>query len=207
MGFGFKSTSGGDFNQVMRYDARSGRIFRDDRGPDGKIAIDITNTFAAIVDFEQVEVGWMHFAAGSAPDFRMVPIGQDKGLPPSPDHKEGVRIMLKLGKSCGGDVRELATTAKSAISGLEEVYDAYLAEAAQHPGKLPVIKCVETKPITVKSPKQSTTNYQPVFKITGWQDRPADLPLKAAANPAPQQPVASPAAAVQQQEVEEADFG
>ena len=187
MGFGFKigSGEGGDFANVVRYDARAGRFFRDDRGPDGKNAVDITNAFAAVADFEQLEVGWMLFTAGAAPDFRMVAFGQDPGAKPTPDHRMGVRVMLKLSKACGGDVRELSASASVTLAGLEECFDAYQAQAAQNPGKLPVIKCVETRPVTSKGRQQSSTNYQPVFAITAWVDRPADLPIKSAAPPAP----------------------
>ena len=185
MGFGINYSKGdGDFANVVRYDARAGRIFRDDRGPDGKNPVDITNTFSDAADFAQLEVGWMLFAAGSAPDFRMVPFGTDPGQKPTPDHRMGVRVMLKLSKACGGDVRELSASASTTLAGLEEVFDAYQAEAGKHLGKLPVIKCIETRPITSKGRQQSSTNYQPVFAIVQWVDRPADLPLRDEA-PAP----------------------
>jgi len=186
MGFGITYSKGdGDFANVVRYDARAGRFFRDDRGPDGKNPVDITNTFSAVADFAQLEVGWMLFAAGAAPDFRMVPFGTDPGQKPTPDHRMGVRVMLKLSKACGGDVRELSASASTTLAGLEECFDAYQAEAAKHPGKLPVIKCIETRPITSKGRQQSSTNYQPVFAIVQWVDRPADLPLRDAPAPAP----------------------
>src|SRR6186997_3068713 len=120
-GFSTEPSAGGDFTPIVKYDARAGRVFRVDREQtaDGFASnpVDITSTFKAVVDFENVETGWMDFPPGSAPSFALVLLSSlDKGgsLPdrPSVKHKNGVRFLLKLNKACGGDkpVRELAGT-------------------------------------------------------------------------------------------------
>ena len=73
-GFSTEPTSG-DFLPIIKYDARAGRFFRIDRGANGNEPVDITDSFAAVFDFENVEVGWMNFS-GPQPDFKLVPMGK-----------------------------------------------------------------------------------------------------------------------------------
>ena len=89
--------------------------------------------------FENVETGWMDFPPGCGAVVRADPAGGlAKGgtLPdrPGAKHKNGIRFMLKLNKTCGGDkpVRELAGTSKAFLAGVEEVYERVLrSERAQ----------------------------------------------------------------------------
>jgi hypothetical protein len=123
--FGFSLETGGnaDIIPVVKYDARSGRLFRNDRidvgGQYTTEAVDITNTFKALVDFENIETGWLLFAAGVAPQFALVRIGEALPQRPNDQYKNGIRFMLKLAKECGGDVREMAGTAKVFLAGVE----------------------------------------------------------------------------------------
>jgi hypothetical protein len=200
--FGFStepSTGGGDFTPYIKYDARAGRIFCVDRVDTGNgfenNQVDITAIFKAVVDFENVESGWIDFPAGSAPSYTLIKIADlsaGKQLPnkPSTKHKNGLRFLLKLNKTSGGDrpVREMASTAKAFVNGVYEVYQEYERERPKYPGKLPVI--VLTGTTVVKSGKGQTvsTNYQPRFKIDGWASRPEDLihiPVDAAPSAAP----------------------
>ena len=156
--FGFSTepaASGGDFPSICKYDARAGRIFRVDRieTDNGfeKKPVDITSIFKAVVDFENVETGCMHFPVAGAPSFAMIKIADLKAGKPMPDrpsaeHKNGIRFLLKLAKICSGDrpVREMASTAKAFVNGVEEVYQEYEREKAKYPGKLPVIVLVST---------------------------------------------------------------
>jgi len=76
MGLGLKiSSGGGDFLPIVKYDARAGRMFRVDKVDGISTPVDITKKFKAVFDFENVEVGYINFATGSAPDFVMVPLG------------------------------------------------------------------------------------------------------------------------------------
>jgi hypothetical protein len=180
-GFSTEPSTAVDFTPIVKYDARAGRIFRVDRLDTGNgfenNPVDITQTFKAVFDFENVEVGWIDFPVGSAPSFALVPMGQQLPERPSAKHKNGIRMLLRLNKACGGDkpVREIAGTSKAFLSGVEAVYSEYDKEKAKYPGKLPVIVLVSTTPVTTGSGERKSTNYHPKFKIDGWSPRPPDL--------------------------------
>ena len=188
--FGFStepSAGGGDFTPICKYDARAGRFFRVDRvqTADGYQSdqVDITPIFKAIFDFENLETGWIDFPVGSAPSFAFVKLTDmlagkarmpDK---PTPKHKNGIRVLVKLAKACGGDkpIREIAGTAKVFVNGIEEVFGQYQAEKAKFPGKLPALVLQSTMPVKSGSGSQVSTNYRPIFRIDGWAARPEDL--------------------------------
>jgi hypothetical protein len=224
-GFSTRPSAGGDFTPIVKYDARAGRFHRIDRVDTGdgfeSEAVDITQSFKAIFDFENVEVGWIDFTAGSAPSFALVPMGSQLPDRPSPKHKNGLRMMIKLSKDCGGDrpIREIAGTSKAFLSGIESAYLAYAGEKDKHPGKLPVLVLEKTTPIKTGSGEKISTNYHPEFRIVGWVPRgdlvfvpKATQPAQAA--PQPQANGATPpstgstrAQAPSQQEVTADDFG
>lgn len=176
-GFSTEPSAGGDFMPIVKYDARAGRLFRMDRVDTGNgfsnEQVDITSAFKAIVDFENIEVGWIDFPAGSAPNFSLVPMGTQLPDRPSPRHKNGVRFVLKLAKDCGGakPIREIAGTSKAFLSGVEATFNVYQTEKAANPGKLPVIVLEKTTPIKSGSGEKQSTNYQPTFKIVSWAPR------------------------------------
>jgi hypothetical protein len=176
MGLGLKISSGSkDFLPIIKYDARAGRVFRVDKTDGISTPIDITKKFTAVFDFENVEVGYINFATGSAPDFVMVPLGDVLPACPSENHKQGMRMTVKLGRDCGGDCRELAGTSGAFLASMEKLHDDYLAGVAQNPGKLPVVSLADTVAIESGSGARKSTNYRPVFEITGWVPRPKDL--------------------------------
>lgn len=174
-GFSTEASAGGDFLPIVKYDARAGRMFRVDRVQDGgtwvKSEEDITNSFKAQFDLENVETGWANFPAGAAPSFVLVPMGS--AIPPRPadGFKNCVRILVKLHADCGGGVREVASSAKAFLSGLEALYLAYLDGVKANAGKLPIITLKTTKPIKSEGGGKVSTNYQPVFEIVGWAPR------------------------------------
>lgn len=176
-GFSTEASSGGDFLPIVKYDSRAGRMFRRDRvdvgGQFSNEDVDITSTFKAVLDLENVEVGWMNFNTGGAPDFALVPMGVAMPGRPSQNHKNGVRLMLKLSKDCGGDkpIRELASVAKAFLAGIEELYMAYDAAKAENPGKLPVVALEGSTPVKSGSGDKTSTNYRPKFKIVSWAAR------------------------------------
>lgn len=178
--FGFStepSTGNSDIVPVVKYDARSGRMFRIDRTDTGNgfVAdqVDVSRKFKALFDLENVETGWILFAAGVQPHFALVPIGSALPARPTPDHKNGIRFMVKLGKDCGGDIREIAGTSKVFMAGVEKLYVEYLKERDANDGKLPIVELEDTLPVKAGQ----STNYQPVFKIVGWAPR-GDLVFK-----------------------------
>lgn len=187
MALGLQSGGGGgDFDRtpIIKYDARAGRIFRIDRANiDGAWQTDqveITSGFQAIMDLENIEVGYLHFPAGAAPSLHMVKFGETMPAKPSTEHKQGFRVLMKLGKSSGGDVREMAANAAVSIAGIDELHTAYTAGVAANPGLLPVVALETTKAITktgkdANGKPQSSTNYQPVWSIVKWVERPAEL--------------------------------
>ena len=190
-GFSTAPNSGGDYTPIVKYDARAGRMFRVDRvqGADGFSSnpVDITQGFRAVFDFENFETGWIDFPTGSAPSFVLMPLSklaQGQSLPPapSPKHKPGVRVLIKLAKTCGGDqpVREIAGVSKSFLGGIEAVFAAYETEREKNKApdgsyQLPVISLVSTTPVTSGNGAQKSTNYHPLFRIDGWVKRPEDL--------------------------------
>lgn len=174
MALGFQIGGGGaDFLPVLKYDARAGRTFRVDRSEGVSTPVEVP--FKAVVDMENIEVGWMHFAAGSAPDMRLYPLGGVWGDQPSPNHKRGVRFLAKLSKDTGGDVREVANSSAAFLRAFDDLHTEYEALKGSEAGKLPVVTIEKTIPVVSKGSGQSSTNYQPVFKITSWVPRPPDL--------------------------------
>jgi hypothetical protein len=180
-GFSTEPSTAADFTPIVKYDARAGRMFRVDRLDTGNgfenNPVDITQGFKAIFDFENVEVGWLNFTPGAAPDLRLVAMGKQLPDRPSPTHKNGIRLLVKLTKACGGDkpVREIAGTSKAFLSGVEAVYAEYAKEKAKYPGQLPVLVLEKTTPVKSGSGERQSTNYHPTFRIDGWMPRPADL--------------------------------
>lgn len=190
LGLNYESGSGngGDIVPFVKYDARAGRMFRNDRtesnGNYSNNPIDITNKFKAVFDLENIEVGFIHYAAGTAPAYLLTKLGNP--LPQKPGEgkwKQGARVMIKLHADCGGDVREITSNAAAFLKGLDDLHSAYEAGKAANAGKLPVVVLQTTMPITSGSGEKKSTNYQPVFEIVGWAPRPADL-LHVAKEPA-----------------------
>lgn len=193
-GFSTEPSSGGDFLPIVKYDARAGRMFRVDRTNDGTgwstDAVDITSNFKALADFENIETGWINFATGGAPDFRMVKIGDPLPPRPSENHKNGIRFLVKLTQECGGEkrIREIAGVAKVFLAGIEQVYVAYQEGKAANPGKLPVLVMDGSSPVKSGTGDKQSTNYQPRFRISAWAAR-GDL----AYQPKAAAPAAAPA--------------
>lgn len=225
MAFGFNyESNAGDIVPVLKFDARAGRFFRVDRADGQNNPVDITQNFKAVMDFENIEVGYINFPAGAAPEFRMVPIGSAMPENPGGKFRQGIRMMLKLGKESGGDIREIATTAKAVLGAFDQCHTEYMDNAKANPGKLPVVSLETTVPIVTQGRDEKgnpvkTTNYAPVFKIINWVNRPDDLvfvpkgggaPAQAAAPapaPAPATPPSTGSSPVSAPATEDDDFG
>jgi hypothetical protein len=178
LGLNYDTSGGGDFLPIVKYDARAGRIFRIDREDRINTPIDITRSFKAVVDLENIEVGWLDFNTGGAPVMALARYGDTFPANPGGQAKQGVRMLMKLGKECGSDVREMATSAKAAMRGIDALHTAYQEGEKQNPGKLPVVALKDTIAISSEGSGVKTTNYQPVFEIIGWVARPVDLEYK-----------------------------
>jgi len=183
-GFSTEGSQGGDYLPIVKYDARAGRLFRIDRVNTGNgfesSPADITQVFRALIDFDNIETGWIDFQAGSAPSFVMIKLEDlDTGRAqfpekPGPKFKSGIRVMIKLAKEIAGEsqIREWAGTARSFLQGIEDVYIDYKAARQDHPGKVPVIAFNGLPtPIKTGSGDKTSTNYRPHFRILDWADR------------------------------------
>lgn len=175
--------SSGDFLPMLKYDARVGMLYLQDRiyanGGWETEQRNVTDKFRAAFDMENLQRGWIKFPKGAAPETRLLPIGQDYGDPPDDDFKEGIRVLVKMDASLGGDVRELMSTAVALWNAMDALHDAYLAGAADHAGALPVVDLDRT----TENKTAAGTSVAPIFKIVGWIPRPPDMPAK----PAPKQ--------------------
>lgn len=200
LGLNVGGEGGGDFTPIVKWDARAGRAFRIERsqGSDGAWNtenVEITQGFTSVMDLENIEVGWALFATGVAPSYAMVSIGQPLPARPSDQHKQGFRVMMKLGKSSGGDVREMSSTSKAVLGAVDDLHTAYEAQKAANPGKLPVVALTGSKAIVSTGKGQSSTNYAPIFEIQKWVDRPAELGGAAGATQQEAAPTPPPPAA------------
>ena len=131
----------------------------------------MTDVFEGVFDLAHAEAGWAYFEDGQAPDFLMEPIGKPLPQRPSKDHRQGVRLRLMLStKAAGGTerVREVTTTAKSVMRGLEALYDAWLAGRERNSGMTVLVRLAGVKPVVLKSRGQKSTIYEPTFEVVRW---------------------------------------
>ena len=197
-GFSTEPATGGDFLPIIKYDARAGRILRVDRVDQGggnfvRQETDITDRFLAMADLENVEVGWINFPQGGAPHAVLVPFNPTNlKLPPQPSdqHKNGIRFLVKLHASCADgtpEVREVMTTAKAALNGIEALVQEFLTErnAGRHLDELPIIKLGSVTPIKTGSGSKTSTNYTPKFVAVGWNKRPSTFVFSPKDGPRP----------------------
>lgn len=181
MALGFSGSSGGgDFKPVCKYNAKAGRMYRVDRtetnGTFANDEVEITDGFQAVFDMESIEVGFAKFTKGSAPEWRMVKLGEpwpdcppDVGQDGKKLFKKTFRLDIKLGQSVGGDIREFGSSAGCVIDAFNLVHTAYEEGLKENPGKLPVVAMPKTLKMSGKA--GSDNNYAPVFEIVGWVDR------------------------------------
>jgi hypothetical protein len=177
MPFGL-NISGGDFLPIVKYDARAGRFARVDRDEETgeRKPVDISDGLEFLPDFEHAEKGWADFQPGQAPDFVMVSV-EAKDLPPQPskNHRQAVRLRLLLSaKAAGGTerLREIATTANTALYGFGALYDQWFANREHNPGKAPLVRLTGVKAVTSGGGRQRSTNYEPQFEIVKWVNSP-----------------------------------
>ena len=87
---------GSDFLPILKYDATHGTFYLQDRVNRGGIweseQTDVTSSLVAIFDMECIQVGWICFPKGAAPEMTMVAAGANRGEAPSKDHREGFRL-------------------------------------------------------------------------------------------------------------------
>lgn len=186
MSLGLNLEAGGAFTPYVKYDARAGRWFRAKNKEKGEtLDVDITQGFSAVFDLANLQVGWMAFPKGAAPQYTMQPLSM--GLPatkPSDQHKQGCLMTMALPASLGGGVYEVASTAKAYLSAIDELHTAFEAAPEAKAGKLPVVTMTGTEIVETQSANGTTRNYKPKLVIAQWIDRPPTLAPKATTAPA-----------------------
>jgi hypothetical protein len=182
-----------DSAPVLAFNAKAGRLFLLDRVQDtngdwSPKKTDVTMQQPAFaVDFGRLETGWIHFSGGRAPIFIMAPHGQQ--CPPEPDSpgtsntgrtlrfKAGFRLPV-ISQAIGG-VREFAGNSGAMITGMNELHTLFEAAPEARAGQIPVVRMTDV--LEVQSGQSS--NFQPVFTIIAWADRPAILGPRTVAPP------------------------
>ncbi len=158
----------GELKPIVKYDARAGRIFRIDRPEGGNSTpVEITNGFKAVFDLANIEVGYVRFMEGGAPEWAMVKVGQQLPPRPSKEFRQGFRMNIKLPAALGGDTREFASAAACVVSAIDDLHSTYLSAPEAKNGKLPIVAM--TGADVVRSGQ--STNYAPKFAIVGWVDK------------------------------------
>lgn len=207
MGLGLPKSSGG--KPVCKFDARAGRMHRIDKTDAGKVETEITNGFKAAFDLANIDVGWVRWTEGGAPEWTTVKLGQPKPAKPSNDHRPVFRVDIKLSKDLGGDVREFASSAGCVIDAMDQLHDTFSKAPEAAAGKLPVVAITGVSMIKSGQGQKTSTNYAPNFAIVGWIERPAEMAPKAAndngnghaaPSPAPAANIPAPVAAPQPQQ-------
>jgi hypothetical protein len=193
-----KKSSKGEFLPPLKYNAVSGALSIVNRvqtitGEWEGVSTQIAPAeFRAIPALDILEVGWQAWINGK-PDMAMVGAGDDAptrwGDPPSDTHKLGIRLIWKMSPNLGGDVREMIGTSIGLWNGIDRLHDAYIEQADDHPGQLPIVGLTEV----IEQRTRNGSFYEPVFQIVGWKDRPTDLPktkpaLSRASKPAVKKP-------------------
>ncbi len=203
-------SASGDFAKRIEYNAKAGRVYRVDRVETAagfeNVKTEIPMPFGVAFDFEGVDVGWAHFAPGTAPNLQFVKLSDvmaDKTAypaQPSPQHSEGFRVRIWNSEALGDEPREFSSTARSVRAQLDTLHTQWTVDKDAHPGKVPWVVFTGVNAETNKH----GTNYAPILQITEWVDAavfpavaatPATAPAPAAPAPAPTQtPGPAPAA-------------
>ena len=192
------SSGSGDRLPIFKFDAKSGDMIAKARVQDETTGaweneeIEVTYPFRAVVDFENIETGWLAFV-NNAPDFVMAKTGTPTPAKPSPEHKFCVRFRM-FTKEYG--LREFSHTAKTVLRAIDTLHDRYVADSAAQPGKSAVIEITGTETVKIPTPQGELKFKTPKWAIVGWTATPAAFGGAAAeAAPVPKAapaPVAAP---------------
>jgi hypothetical protein len=147
---------------------------KDDSGNWESSNVNIDNDkFRAAADMAHVLVGWIAYIKGEGINAVLKPIGEDYGDRPSEEHKEGLRLVLKMDKANGGAVHEFISTAPGVWDEVDRAHTEYVRGAEKHPNDVPLIG-VEAREVPGRV--ANSTVLVPVFKFLGWTPRPDELP-------------------------------
>ena len=163
---------GGDFAPRVEYNAKSGRfiVVNKSAAPDGSFVtdkIDVTMTAPQFaLDIGSIQIGWIHFPPGAAPDATLVPYGEPMPARPSSRHKAGFQVRVWNGSE--PEAREFKSTAGVVVDVIEALWDEIAATPEAARGEIPVVQFAGADPVIAKR----GTNYAPNFRLTGgWISR------------------------------------
>ena len=74
-------------------------------------------------------------------------------------------------------MREVTTTAKSVMRGLEAVYEVWLGGRERNPGMTVLVRLAGVKPMVLKGGGQKSTIYEPTFEVVRWVKIPAEFEM------------------------------
>lgn len=176
-----QSNSGGEggFKVFVSYNAKAGRWYTKEDKPDSE-QFEVKD-MTAIFDMDNLKTGWFLFAPGTAPIKQFDPSLTEAIAKPGDGFKKGFELEVFSEKNLLG-LREFSSTAGIVIDAMNDLHTDWMVGKDANPGKLPVVRCVDTQTVTNKH----GTNYRPVFEILKWVDRPAELagaPAPAASAP------------------------
>jgi hypothetical protein len=179
------SAAGNDYLPILAYRANQGRLYTVDRAQNGAGVWETTETEVTMaqpafaVDFGRLETGWVLFTRGAAPQWHMAPYGSpEPPQPPSPGNDEGGKAIqfrrgfrVPVAGNAIGGIREFAGNSGRMIDGMNELHTAFEASPEAAMGKIPVVKMVNAIPVKIGQ----STNFQPVFEVIAYVDRPDAL--------------------------------
>jgi hypothetical protein len=167
--------TGGEQKPLIKYNAKAKSWSIDDQ---------TVSKLTMIVDLEHAECGWLRFAEGTMPDFRLTPMaaivagGTFPPMPPDVDakgkplFKRGFRTMVKIPDRLANGkptVREFASCSLATTRAVDKLHTQWLAEKKD--GMVPVVTVRDY----IEAPGQFGKNFEPVFEILSWIERPPDL--------------------------------
>ncbi len=163
----------GVYRDILKYNAKEGRWFL--RTGDDESEIE---TPTMVVDLGNIAIGWMLFKEGSAPNRRMDPSLDIEAPEPSDSHKRGFMLLCYSTRYLNG-LAELSSSSLHLCNAIDELHEKFVMQRGEHPGKLPVVTCIDTTAMKGKF----GTNHKPTFEIVDWADRPDDLPDESPVDP------------------------
>ena len=194
MAFYTETENSGNFLPYISYNAKSDKWAA--KVGEEKVALKGDIVFAA--DFGNLKTGWFLFMEGSAPSIVMDASLTEPAAKPNGNHKRGVKFNVLL-KGDNAGVYEFSSNSKLVLQSLNALHDDFIAGQKDNTGKVPVVKVLESEEVkssfkNLDGSQGTATNYQPVFKIEKWIDRPAEF-NEALNDNAPQAQVPAPVAA------------
>jgi hypothetical protein len=155
-----------DFLPIFKYNAKAGRWSHSQ----DKEETEIENpTF--VIDFKNAAMGWALFQEKQAPERIFDPAPGVKAIKTNDKQKRCLMALCYATESFTG-VAEFCATSLHLLRAIKEIHAEYKQRGVDDEAKLPIVKCTGT----AAQKDKFGTNYRPKLKITGYVDRPSELP-------------------------------